>query len=774
MSAAPQIDNSVYARYAPLWRAAGWDGVLPLPPRKKASPPTGYTGEDGATPTADEITRWCLEKPNANFGVRMPKGVVGLDFDLYKPAGQTSWKALTDECGPLPDTWRITSRDDGSGIYLCQVATDMVFKGAPMPGMEMLQNHHRYAVGPGSWHPDTGKQYRLLKVDEWGDWADAATIPSPGDLPWLPDAWVDALKVEEPAHVAVKTPAAREIDSGSGVGDWSNAVQTAFDTATSKMRQGFSRHDTARDGAMALARLEDSGHPGATGAIDALRSAFLGAVTDRDTPELVEAEWNRIIDKARTKVANTAATRPHWNELEHTRPPLYVMPRVVPAGVDPETGEVSGSRAPAVETVAVNLPDAFYAARPELTHISNAARSTMSSRDAVLGVVLTRVAGMSRHQLRIPAIVGKPVGLSFLSAIVGPPAAGKSSAAGVASMLVPGGLQPFMADMVPVGSGEGLIELMFDVVEDEDENGKKIKEKRQVRHNAAVYVDEGAVLGEIGGRRGSTLLPTLRSMWTSDVLGQQNATAERRRILTEYVFGVAVGIQPELAGPILDDIAGGLPQRFIWFSALDPHLPDDLPVWPDGLDWSPFFYAENQRNITVDSTITAEVQAERRAIMRGSGPDRDPLDSHATLARLKVATLLALLNRRTHVAITDWDLSAIVMATSGAVRDSVQQALAVVAKHAEEAAVNRHVRKELTVDSSRERQALQSAARSVGRVVRRHCHEDGGCTRNCLTKAVASKHRAVVSVDEIIVEAERREWITATNERWTAGRETPS
>jgi hypothetical protein len=54
-----------------------------------------------------------------------------------------------------------------------------------------------------------------------------------------------------------------------------------------------------------------------------------------------------------------------------------------------------------------------------------------------------------------------------------------------------------------------------------------------------------------------------------------------------YRVGAVVGIQPALAGFLLDDAAGGLPQRFAWFSTVDPGASVRSPSWPGPLDWTP-------------------------------------------------------------------------------------------------------------------------------------------------------------------------------------------
>lgn len=441
---------------------------------------------------------------------------------------------------------------------------------------------------------------------------------------------------------------------------------------------------------------------------------------------------------------------------------------VVPIITKPDTDD---------EPAAIHLPAWFWSARPELAHISQAARARMMGRDALLGVVLARVAALSSHLLRIPAIVGSDCGLTFYVGVIGPSGASKTSAAKAAQQLLPCD-DPTVADMLPVGSGEGLVEVLFDRV-DEDGTGKT-KVKKQTRFGAVVYIDEGAVLGPLKDRRGSTLLSVLRSAFTHGPLGQANASADTTRILAgdRYVYGLTMGVQPEHAGPLLDDVAAGTPQRFVWLSASDPDMPDEAEDWPGALPWKRLELNYAGDGIHVAESIWHEVRADRLAVMRGQ-KEQDDLDSHRMLVRLKVATLLALLAGRAAVGGQDWELAGVVLDTSDAVRAGIQAALAAAAHGREQAQTDRLVRQERTVDDDRSARALLSAARSVARAVRSHDvqrqHEtERGCTRRCLTQAMAGKHRDLVGPDVIITEAEQRDWIVRDAERWTPGREQPS
>ena len=57
---------------------------------------------------------------------------------------------------------------------------------------------------------------------------------------------------------------------------------------------------------------------------------------------------------------------------------------------------------PCPPTDPLHLPDDFYAARPVLAHISQAARTRQRSRDAVFHVVLARIAAAVPHQREAP------------------------------------------------------------------------------------------------------------------------------------------------------------------------------------------------------------------------------------------------------------------------------------------------------------------------------------------------------------------------------------
>src|SRR5690606_38473588 len=71
---------------------------------------------------------------------------------------------------------------------------------------------------------------------------------------------------------------------------------------------------------------------------------------------------------------------------------------------------------------------------------------------------------------------------------------------------------------------------------------------------------------------GSTLLATLREVYSGSDLGAQYATADKRRPVRAHCYRAALvaGIQPARSGVLLDDAAGGTPQRWLWLPTTDP------------------------------------------------------------------------------------------------------------------------------------------------------------------------------------------------------------
>jgi hypothetical protein len=432
-----------------------------------------------------------------------------------------------------------------------------------------------------------------------------------------------------------------------------------------------------------------------------------------------------------------------------------------PPNVDPETGEIVQSW--------TNLPDEFWNERPVLQHIRQAAHNRTRSADSVFLFVLARVATIIPPSVKLPPITGGAASLNFTGAVVSHSGGGKSTSGDVARELLPIDRKDIKAD-VPPGSGEGLTELYFEFVDEDDDNGKKRKVKRQVKSAAYIYLDEGQALAEMGSRKGATLLPTIRSAWSGQTIGQSNATQETHRVLLPHTYRMAimVGFQYEYAAHLIADAAGGTPQRFVFASASDPSIPDEPPEWPGELhvDIPPVIHGEGTI-MEFDPDVVAEIR--QRALLQARGSSNpDPLDTHRDLVRMKVAALLARLEGRNDVNKDDWRLAGDVMRTSTAVRTLVIEYAKAAERRLEDARTQQAVRREAAIEDDATGRARVSGAKSIARIVRNDI-SGKPVLKGRLNQATSSKHRHLVSVDDMIGYAEKCRWIVPDGEGWKAG-----
>lgn len=205
--------TDIYGKYAHELRKKGYS-PLPLPPREKHPPPVGWTGALAHMASGPDIQYWIETEPtDSNIALRLPKGVIGIDLDAYgNKVGAKTFAEAVEKIGEAPpSSGKLTSRGTSSpsGIRLFRVREDVqlasTFQAAGFgPDIEIIQNHHRYLVGPGSIHPKTGEPYRWYNRTTSG-W-EAAELPDVNDLPELPAAWVLALQKKAPEKQVTDIP----------------------------------------------------------------------------------------------------------------------------------------------------------------------------------------------------------------------------------------------------------------------------------------------------------------------------------------------------------------------------------------------------------------------------------------------------------------------------------------------------------------------------------------------------------------------------------------
>lgn len=158
-------------------------------------------------------------------------------------------------------------------------------------------------------------------------------------------------------------------------------------------------------------------------------------------------------------------------------------------------------------------------------------------------------------------------------------------------------------------------------------------------------------LTALGNRQGATLLPQLRKAWSGEALGFAYADPNKAIPVAAHTYRLCVvlGVQPDRAGPLLDDTGGGTPQRFLWlpntFRWHDSEAPEPVVVPPQS--WPSLGRLE----MPLPTEARDLIRSSRIARLEG---DADALDGHALLCRAKVAVALTLLEGRRVVTSDDW------------------------------------------------------------------------------------------------------------------------
>jgi hypothetical protein len=294
------MDVEPFRVAAEVYRRAEWLGVIPLPAKCKASPPAGWTGHDGGWPSGADIQSWLEDcEAASNIALRLPPDVLGIDVDAYgDKQGAETFRHCRELWGPLPPTWRSTSREAGQGsILLFRIPEGLAWPGEIGPGIELIQYGHRYMVAPPSVHPE-GRQYH------WGrpPGMENVKVPRPEDLPYLPDTWVHGITAGMRAgehRVAGFTSG--EVNRwllSHGQGEPCPLMQRTLETYEVRFAAGGSRHEAARDAVRRITGLAVDGHPGMTAALDHTARVFRQVTRNDKTRPVDPNEWRRLLDGA--------------------------------------------------------------------------------------------------------------------------------------------------------------------------------------------------------------------------------------------------------------------------------------------------------------------------------------------------------------------------------------------------------------------------------------------------------------------------------------------
>jgi hypothetical protein len=698
-----------YAGALDAYRQAGWTGILPLETRTKWPPPDvkcadarakkpthdkaacseciSYTGYGGIWPSYADMMAWAESDRyrGGNLGLRLPDGVIAIDVDAY--GAKTGGKAFAEAVrrwGPLPPTVRSTSRENDflSGMRMFRVPPgtrlrDVEFPELGIGDIEIIQHHWRYVVAWPSIHPD-GRQY-------WwrNDALQLVGIPESEALPWLPQSWIDGLRVEATANLGLPRT---DIRACLTAGDPSMRVQARLSQGIKELNTpGSSRHDTALRHVMALLRMGKSGESGVGNALRLLCDVFVAAtqVDHSRPPDVARAEFVRMVDgdNAARELSKPGiddwigalivdSATPDRGPAETSPAPPASQPTDAStpaggegAGVEANAGGapnqtlpiLPASQGPAPRSHLEEIERGFWQSRESLSAIYTTAMARMCPPWAVLAHTAARALTMVRPCITLPPLIGGPGSLNWFAAVVAASGGGKGASGSCARLLIPGHVESRN-----VGSGEGMVRAFRAKPSDDNPDG---------RHEAIMFTaDEVDTLAALNQRTASTTLAMLRSAFSGETLGFAYADSEKGRHVPAHSYRLTfvVSVQPTRAGWLLADEGGGTPQRFMWFPGTDSRISKQRP-WESGpLSLPPLTEWLTPRELMVPDRASDLILDERVKAMRG---DQTALDGHALFCREKFAFALAVLDGRSVMTDDDWDLSGIAADVSAFTRE---------------------------------------------------------------------------------------------------------
>ncbi len=290
-----------YAAAAPLYRAAGWMQVIPLPEGRKTPPPSGFTGRSRKPVTDEQVQVWSQATPDANTGIVIPEGVLVLDIDAaqghqvkadgvkasassrrnwacFRPRGAARRTASTRRhatCSTrCPRDWRGRAAPS-RGSTSCSPAT-----GIPWSGRRSPERRNELPVHAKRRILRHAPPYRRL-----GD-----TAMEVGGLP---------AQTRQRSNSTTLTPSySREYDDRM-----CKAVNTFLNKTLANPASKGSRHDTTLQAVWALVNFAQEGHRGALDAINQLKPRFIAEVApdcqgkereaDANGPAFSVARWRR-------------------------------------------------------------------------------------------------------------------------------------------------------------------------------------------------------------------------------------------------------------------------------------------------------------------------------------------------------------------------------------------------------------------------------------------------------------------------------------------------
>lgn len=713
---APRIPDvsGLSLREAALAYAEAGLYVLPLAPGTKV-PHRGVNYSTDSSCDLVQISEWWDENPDFGIGLHMKRSRL-VAFDLDSATLEQLPPEMADglRAGLVQRSRRAGGDNPDRGHYVFFDDFGASNAAGAFGSFGEVRGGNAYIVVEPTPHTKPDGEYRWLRT---------------GDVPDLPAVLRDCLSKGSSKEVAPLTNAELQAfldDPTHCQSDEPGRMKGPLETFVNGVIGGASIHEMTPKTLCWLFRESRAGAYPAVEAMVALQTEFLNAFASRSggAGERTGPGFNEFQRGAAWAAAQIKDDDP--DELRQR------MNRDDPAHADIDE-------------------EAFWSARPELAQLRDFARSRRVGPWSMFGAVLARAVAVIPPSVVLPDLRGSHGSLNLFVAVVAPSGKGKGTSEAAADDALH--TDPEVHTATP-GSGEGILK---------EYAYKRRTEQVDLRNSVMFSVPEIDSLAALKARSASTLMPELRKAWMGEQLGFGYAADDKKFAIKRhrYRMTMVVGVQPGRSQTLFEDADGGTPQRFLFFPTIDPHRPRGqrpanpgalkLPRWPGGVlvtegrEPSRVAGEAGELSITLDlqeldlarradpdqfqvlqvaQVIEDAVDAETEADLDGAYTD--DLDSHGTMARLKVAAALMWLNGRTD-AITedDWDLAGVVKAVSDRTRAITVGDLRQRAERSNEARAKAEARREVV---KTDEVAEQRMARAVA-LVRKHVQEAGRISR---------------------------------------------
>jgi len=407
------------------------------------------------------------------------------------------------------------------------------------------------------------------------------------------------------------------------------------------------------------------------------------------------------------------------------------------------------------------IPDPVWDAYGWTRSIRAQARAADVCPDAVLGAMLASYASRVPPSVRIVTGTKMPLGANLVVSLVGPSGSDKSTAFALAQRMMnaeQGSAVPVVANP---GSGEAFAATFTRPDPDWQGPARQCPKVLKEDPRALFYVGEGALLGSVAGRLGSTWLPHLRALAVDESLSTSNATAEINRQVPaqRYRAAVVVGFQVTTATAVLHDTHTGTAQRFLWFTSLsterhNPHGASETPYVPMAvpnitrLGQGADDLGEPVHHLTVTRSITERIATEQyRERLTSDITAADDHGAHRHMLLAKLAALAVLADGRVFIDESDWLWAEALYAASAATRDELLD----IAADSQRAEQVEHGRKMATGD--RARKSYDGDEVRVAQVILNRMAKLGGSMkRRDIYRAVRAGDRGLIpgALDQLV------------------------